>query len=179
MARSKWSFKFFLVPKQWKVTNIGTKFFKNSSFWLRKSLKQKSCWGNPPQTFCLLIPWGLTYTFWVFYVWSHDGLWELPCADTGMSGPGQSRRGNWWVFRRPTLLGGPRIHKNLNPPGAVTSGTPGFGLSCKKGLLIVGEPVTHPHSCRFLEEYSNHQIRNNYYRSIFFLLYWGRRQLLS
>lgn len=35
-------------------------------------------------------------------------------GDTGMSGPGQSRRGNGWVFRRPTLLGGPRIPENLN-----------------------------------------------------------------
>lgn len=114
MALSKRSFTFFLVPKQWKVTNIRTKFFKNSSFWLKKSLKLKRCWGKPPQTFCLLILWGPAYTFWVIHVWSHDGLWELPCAGTGMSGPGQSRRGNWGVFRRPKLLGGPRIHKNLN-----------------------------------------------------------------
>lgn len=178
MALSKREFKFFLVPKQWKVTNIRTKFFKNSSFRLRASLKQKPCWEKPPRHSAFLFPEVQPTPFALSMFGPMMGFGNCLVLTQGcllQVSPGEGIGGclgvqHCWVVPGSTKTSTPRSSDLRNSrPWTLT----------QRGHLVAGAPVTHPPSSGFLEEYSNHQIRNNYYRSTFFLLYWGRRQLLS
>lgn len=128
MAVGKWSFKLFLVPKQWKVTNTR----KNNKWELQflaknvskpkptRSGKTTLRKATPDMPFPA--PYSLPYAFGVIHVCSHRGLWQLPCADTGPLV-------KWWSHvvgfgscevvgvEEAKLLGGPRIQPcSLIPP---------------------------------------------------------------